>query len=196
MWFGAVGRDMKQTRRSVLATMGVAATAGCSGVTGNPFGSDEESKRYEAFRKETVEDISETITIPKGKYRAYEFTFDTQTVLLYTVVTSDHVDVIMFHRDAFETYEADVGGGGKTTDELTHVSQLSDLATRATSKGSAVTAGEPVLVVDNTTWAKAPPSEDVEVEVEIDAFVRKTQSKTTGNQKQGQRVNDGSENSS
>lgn len=194
MWVGAVDRDMRQTRRSVLATMGLAATAGCSGVAGNPFRSGEESNEYESFRKETVEEISETVTIPKGKYRAYEFTFDTQTVLLYTVVASDHVDAIVLHRDAFETYEADVGGGGGSTDELTYISPLSDLATRATSKGSAVTAGEPVLVVDNTTWAKAPPSEVVEVEVEVDAFVRKTQSKTTGNEAQGQQVKNGSEN--
>lgn len=187
---------MKQTRRGVLAAMGLAATAGCSGVRGNLFGSDDESKQFDSFRKETVEDVSQTLTIPKGKYKAYEFSFDTQTVLLYTVVASDHVDVILLPQSSFEAYEKDVGGDGEAADQVTYISALSELATRATSKGSAVTSGDPVLVIDNTTWAKVPPSEDVEVEVDIDAFVRETQSKSTGNGDQGQQVENGSENAS
>lgn len=154
---------MAPTRRGLLAAAGLAATAGCANVLGG--GSDS------PLRDRQIADISETVRLGAGEYWAHQFTFDAQSVLLYSAVASDNVDVLLLPRESFETYVAD-SEDDDTADELQFVNELSDLDTSATAKGSAVTSGEPALVVDNTTWARASPVEEVRVDIDVDAFVR------------------------
>lgn len=52
------------------------------------------------------------------------------------------------------------------------VSELSALNTRAVARGSDITSGKPVLVIDNTTWVEASPVADVTVDVELKVFIR------------------------
>lgn len=146
------------TRRGVLCALGVTATAGCSSVLGG--------QKAKEVRAKTVEEISETIHLGKGEFKPYKFSFDTQTVLTYEVVSDKKVDVIVFRRPTFEKYRKN------SAKELPHVSELSTLDTNVAVNGANVTAGEPVLVVDNTTWANAQPKENVEASVDVEAFVR------------------------
>lgn len=158
---------MRTTRRGALAAAGLLLTAGCTDALGGGSDSDPDSP----VRDRQLVDISETVTIPEGDFQAYELSFESRSVLLYSVVASERVDVIVFDSDAFETYQQDVTEDG-AADQLEYIGALSELDTSATARGSAVTAGEPVLVVDNTSWAEAPPAPEVEVEVTVDAFVR------------------------
>lgn len=160
----------KATRRGVLATLGVAATAGCSSVrdrVSEVVGEDSQSAFTDSpLRERYVTQVSDAVRLQKGDYTAYPMRFDTQTVLTYSVVADENVDVIVFREPDYEKYERGA------TDQLPYVGGLSELNTKVTAKGAAVTAGDPVLVVDNTTWAKTPPISDVRVEIELEAFVR------------------------
>lgn len=149
----------QQTRRSVLATIGLAATAGCSQlseVTGG--GSD--------LRGETVKQVSKTFTLEKDQFMPFHLSFDTRSVLTFSVIADKKVDVITFHRPAFQQYKAE------SADQVPFIDPFTELNTRATAKGSDVSKGEPVVVVDNTTWAETQPVDRVEVEMELEAFVR------------------------
>lgn len=149
------------TRRGVLAAAGIAATAGCGGLAKRVPAVGDDSP----LRGEQIESITESFTLSHDEHRAYGLEFDTRTVLLYSVVADERVDVLVFRRPDFRKYEDDAA------DELPYIDELSELDTRATARGSDVTAGRPV-VVDNTTWGEAAPAERVGVEVELEAFVR------------------------
>lgn len=150
------------TRRGVLAAMGIAATAGCSGLAKQvPAVGDDSS-----IRGEKIKSVTESFALSKGQFRPYKLTFDSRSVLLYSVVADAKIDVLLFRRPDFKKYKKDAAK------ELPYVAALSDLDTRATARGSDVTSGRPVLVVDNTTWGEASPSGEVQVEVELEAFVR------------------------
>lgn len=150
------------TRRGVLAAAASAALAGCGGLAKQVPAVGDDSP----LRDEQIASISESFTLSNGEYRPYRLEFDTRTVLLYSVVADEKVDVLVFPRPEFEKYEDDAA------DELPYIGELSELDTRATARGSDVTAGRPVVVVDNTTWGEATPAERVEVEIELEAFVR------------------------
>lgn len=150
------------TRRGVLAAMGIAATAGCSGLAKQVPGMGGGS----SLRGEQIESISESFTLSKDQFRPYKLEFDTQSVLLFSVVADQKIDVLVFRRPDFKKYKKDA------TAELPFVRVLSDLDTRATARGSDVTSGRPVVVIDNTTWGQATPAEGIDVEVELEAFVR------------------------
>lgn len=154
---------MSPSRRTVLATTGAAFLAGCSRLRGNDAGT--------SFRERDLVDLTKTVDIGAGEYWSVEFSFDTQTVLLYSLVADDQVDALLFARDSFERYRADVQQEDQVG-EIPYIGELSDLNTSATAQGSAVTAGEPVLVVDNTTWGSASPAETVKAKIEVEAFVR------------------------
>jgi hypothetical protein len=166
------------TRRGVLATMGVLATAGCSSVSG--LGSDSGSGDGTnggsdgganggsggSLRKQTVKDVSRSVILEKDQFEAVPLSFNRQTVLFFSVVAGRNVDVLTFRRPDFEKYRAD------TADQLRFVDALSEQRTEATSQGSAVSPGEPVVVVDNTTWGETQPSQRVDIEFELEAFIR------------------------
>lgn len=160
------------TRRDVLATLGIAATAGCRSLrdrTSEIVGADSDSPNDlsdSPLRARYVKQVSEAVRLQEGDHKAYAMQFDTQTVLIYSVVADENVDVILFREPDYETYK------DGASDQLPYVSELSELHTKVTAKGAAVTAGDPVLVIDNTTWAKTPPMPNVRVEVELEAFVR------------------------
>lgn len=156
---------MKQpTRRGLLVTLGIAGTAGCSGLLSGGSGN---STSKDPFRGKVLKEVSETGTLQKGGHQAYPMEFPEQTVLIYSIIADENVDVIVFRKPQYEKYQKDA------TDQLQYVSELSELNTKVTAKGSAVTAGKPVLVIDNTTWAETPPVQKVTVEVELEAFIRK-----------------------
>lgn len=151
-----------QSRRGFLLALAAAGTAGCSSMgSGGGGGSDD------PFRGTMVEEVSETIELDEGDHQAYEMTFTEQTVLIYSIIADKNVDAIVFGKPKYREYKND------KSDQVQYVSELSELNTKVTAKGSAVTKGRPVLVIDNTTWAKTPPVEDVTVQVELEAFVRK-----------------------
>lgn len=155
------------TRRGVLATVGAVATAGCSGVVDRrPSGDARREFPDSPVRKKYVEDVTTSFALDRGDHRAFPLEFDTRTVLLFSVVTDENVDVLTFRRSEYRTYE------DGSADQLSYVDELSEQHTTATARGAPVSAGEPVVVVDNTTWAEASPVEEVHVEVELDAFVR------------------------
>lgn len=162
----------KSTRRDVLAALGIAAIAGCSSLrdrTAELVGDDSDSQDDFAdspLRARYVKQVSEAARLQKGDHKAYPMHFDTQTVLIYSVVADEDVDVIVFRKSHYEKYK------DGATDQLPYVSELSELNTKVTAKGAAVTAGDPVLVIDNTTWAKTPPTPNIRVEIELEAFVR------------------------
>lgn len=160
----------RATRRGVLAAMGLAATAGCSSLTETVSGGG--SKRELAG--ETITERSESFTLKKGEFKAYPLSFDTQSVLLFSVVSDENVDVFTLSRPNYEAYKSG------STDQVETIGELSEQNTKATAKGANVSAGEPVLVVDNTTWAKTPPIADIQVEVEIEAFVRESKQGGSG----------------
>lgn len=153
----------RKTRRGVLAAMGIGLTAGCSQLSGVvPGGGGSDSP----MRGEQVEEIRETFTLRRDQFEPFHLSFDQQSVLLYSVVADQKVDVITFRRPDFRTYR------DGSADQVPFIDELSDQNTRATAMGSDVTAGEPVVVVDNTTWAETPPADEVRVEFELEAFVR------------------------
>ncbi|WP_254820960.1 hypothetical protein [Haloglomus halophilum] len=163
------------TRRGVLATMGVLATAGCSSVSGlGSGGSDDSGGSGDgadggsggSLRKETVKEVSRSVTLKQDQFEAVPLSFDRQTVLFFSVVADRNVDVLTFRRPDFETYRTDAA------DQLRFVDALSEQRTEATSQGSAVSPGEPVVVVDNTTWGETQPSQRVDIELELEAFIR------------------------
>lgn len=164
----------KPTRRAVLATLGIAATAGCSSLRDRAselVEDDSDSDNRDDFadsplRAEYVKQVSEAVRLQEDDHKAYQLHFDTQTVLIYSVVADENVDVIVFRKSDYEKYK------GGASDQLPYVSELSEMNTMVTAKGAAVTAGDPVLVIDNTTWAKTPPIPNIRVEVELEAFVR------------------------
>jgi len=162
----------KSTRRDVLATLGIAATAGCSSLRDRAsklVGDDSESPddfTDSPLRARYVKQVSEAVRLQEDEHKAYPMHFDTQTVLIYSVLADENVDVIVFRKSDYETYK------DGASDQLPYVSELSELNTKVTAKGSAVTAGDPVLVIDNTTWAETPPMPNIRVEIEIEAFVR------------------------
>lgn len=156
-------QSTRSTRRGLLATLGIACTAGCTGLLSGGSGGDGTDNQ---FRGEMVKQVSETIQGKKGEHKAYSMEFTEQTVLIYSIVADKNVDVIVFRKDQYEKYKRNA------TDKLNYVSELSELNTKVTAKGSAVSAGKPVLVIDNTTWAETPPVSNVTVEVELEAFVR------------------------
>lgn len=162
----------KSTRREILATFGIVATAGCRSLrdrTSELVGDGSESRDEFAdspLRARYVKRVSEAVRLQKGDHKAYSMHFDTETVLIYSVVADENVDVIVFRKPVYEKYKEG------TEDQLPYVSELGELDTKVTAKGTAVTAGDPVLVIDNTTWAKAPPRQNIRVEIELDAFVR------------------------
>lgn len=147
------------TRRAVLATLGLAATAGCSQLSEFTGGTSD-------LRGEQVEQISETFVLDRGEYRPCELSFDTRSVLTFSVVADENVDVLTFRRPDYRKYEND------SADQLPFIDAFTEQNTKATAKGSDVSAGNPVVVVDNTTWAKTPPIEKVQVEMQLEAFER------------------------
>lgn len=160
-----MGLCMKQmTRRGALATIGVLATAGCSQLSGN--GSNQSSGSDSPLRERTVTELSRTVTIEPDDFESVELSFDQQTVLLFSVVADRPVDVLTFSRSNFQKYR------DETADQVRYVGALSQEGTAATALGSSVAAGEPVLVVDNSTWGATTPDGPVEVELEVEAFVR------------------------
>lgn len=118
------------------------------------------------MRGEQVKEIQKTFTLQKDQFEPFPLSFDQQSVLLYSVVADEKVDVITFRRPDFQTYKEG------SADQVPFIDALSDQNTRATAMGSDVTEGKPVVVVDNTTWAEASPVGEVQVEFELDAFVR------------------------
>lgn len=148
------------TRRSLLVGVGVTATAGCQAlpVVG---GSGQSS-----LRGETVKSLSESVTLSKDEFQSYKLELDTQSVVMYSVVADKKIDCIMFTRPHFKKYRQN------STAELPMVGELSALDTRAVARGSDVSSGKPVLVIDNTTWGEASPVADVTVNVELDVFIR------------------------
>lgn len=149
------------TRRGVLATLGLAATAGCTRLQNAIPGQDSSD-----LRGKTVEQVSETFTLDRGKFRSYPLSFDTRTVLTFSVVTDDNVDVLTFRRPAFREYET------QSADQVSYVGELSEQNTTATAKGSMVSEGDPVVVIDNTSWGTTPPIPKIRVNVELEAFER------------------------
>ena len=147
------------TRRGVLATLGVAATAGCSQLSDLTGGDSD-------LRGENVERISKTFTLDRDQFMPFPLSFDTRSVLTFSVVADENVDVITFRRPDFRKYKQE------SADQLPFIDAFTEQNTKATAKGSDVSAGKPVVVVDNTTWAKTPPIENVQVEIELEAFVR------------------------
>jgi len=160
----------RSTRREILAAVGIVATAGCSSLRdrASELIGDESRDEFadSPMRARYVKRVSEAIELQKGDHKAYPMQFDTQTVLIYSVVAAEDVDVIVFRKPDYEKYE------NGASDQLPYVSELSELNTEVTAKGAAVTAGDPVLVIDNTTWAEAQPRQNIRVEVELEAFVR------------------------
>lgn len=162
----------KSTRRAVLATLGIAATAGCSSLRDRASELVEDDSNSQSdisdspLRARYVKQVSEAVRLQDGDHKAYSMHFDTQTVLIYSVVADENVDVIVFRESDYETYR------NGASDQLPYVSELSELNTNVTAKGASVTAGDPVLVIDNTTWAETPPMPNIRVEVELEAFVR------------------------
>lgn len=158
---------MDSTRRGVLATMGVLATAGCTEITGAIPGSDDSDSSKSELRGETVKEVSRTVTLESGEFESVPLSFDQRTILMFSVVASKPVDVLTFHEKNFQKYKDD------SADKLRYIGPLSEEDTVATSQGSAVSAGKPVVVVDNTTWGSASPVDTVDVELELEAFIRK-----------------------
>lgn len=148
------------TRRGMLAAAGagIAATAGCSELSSAIGGGS-------SLRGESVKKTSKTFTLGHDEFEAFKLTFDQQTVLFFSALADTQVDVITFTRENFKKYRTG------NVNELPVLGELSDRNTKATSLGSAVTAGDPVVVVDNTTWADAKPAESVKVEFELEAFI-------------------------
>jgi hypothetical protein len=158
---------MDSTRRGVLATMGVLATAGCAEISGAMPGSGESDGSESALRGRTVKEVSRTVTLESSKFESVPLSFDQQTVLMFSVVASKPVDVLTFYKQNFQKYKDD------SADKLRYIGPLSEEDTVATSQGSAVSAGEPVVVIDNTTWGSGSPVDSVDVELELEAFIRK-----------------------
>lgn len=173
----------RTTRRGVLATMGVLATAGCSSVSslGSGGGAGDGASGDGAnggsggganggsgpgLRERTVKYVSRSVTLEADQFEAVPLSFDRQTVLFFSVVAGKEVDVLTFRRPDFEKYRNDAA------DQLRFVDALSEESTEATSQGSAVSPGEPVVVVDNTTWGETQPRERVDIELELEAFIR------------------------
>lgn len=161
----------QMTRRGALATMGVLATAGCSQLYGDasnqPSGdADRPSEASSPLRKRSVTEVSRTLTIEQGGFESVKLSFDQRTVLLFSVVADGPVDVLTFTRSNFRKYR------DGTADQVSYVGTLSQEETVAVARGSAVSTGEPVLVVDNSTWGAAAPDGPVQVELEVEAFVR------------------------
>jgi hypothetical protein len=147
------------TRRGVLATLGLAATSGCSQLSGLTGGDSD-------LRGEQVEQISKTFTLEREQFMPFPLSFDTQSVLTFSVVADENVDVITFTRPNFRKYKQE------SSDQVPFIDAFTEQNTKATAKGSDVSAGKPVVVVDNTTWAKTPPIDEIQVEMELEAFVR------------------------
>lgn len=139
--------------------MGLTVTAGCSQL---PGGSGSDS----ALRGEQIEQVSKTFTLQRGKFEPFKLSFDRRAVLLFSVVADEKIDIITFERPQFQTYKE------TSATEVPYIDELSEQNTRATALGSDVTKGNPVIVVDNTTWAAAQPVEEVEVEIDLEAFLR------------------------
>lgn len=151
------------TRRGLLAALTVASTAGCTGLLSSK---PSDSGTEHPLRGETVKQVSEIVDIPKGDHEAYSMQFTEQTILIYSIVADRKVDVIVFAESEYDTYRR------AAAETLNYVSELSQLDTRVAGIGSAVAPDSPVLVIDNTNWAEAPPVSNVTVEVDLEAFVR------------------------
>lgn len=149
------------TRRGVIAAMGLAATAGCSQLRGAVPGSQSSEILGEQVAKTT-----KTVALKKDQFEPFHVSFDQQTVLMFSVVADAKIDVITFARPHFRKYK------DGSADQLPFIGEFTELDTRATAKGSDVTPGEPVVVVDNTSWGESAPKQDVTVEVELEAYVR------------------------
>lgn len=149
--------------------MGVLATAGCTQVSSSVpgLGSEGGSTDGKQLRKETIKEVSRTVTLEKDQFEAVSLSFDQRSVLLFSVVADKQVDVLTFHQKNFQKYRKD------TADKLRYIGPLSEEETVATAQGSAVSAGKPVVVVDNTTWGATAPSGPVQVDLQLEAFVRK-----------------------
>lgn len=144
--------------------MGLLATAGCSQLSGTD--SEQPSGSTSSLRERSVTEVSRTVTIEPDDFESVELSFDQQTVLLFSVVADGPVDVLTFTRSNFRKYR------DGTADQVSYVGTLSQEETVAVARGSAVSAGEPVLVVDNSTWGATAPDGPVQVELEVEAFVR------------------------
>lgn len=154
---------MQSTRRGVIGAIGIVSTAGCSGLLAGDGGSDGSDS---TLRGRSIKQVSETFDLQRGDHRAYTMQFTEQTILFYSVVANMKVDVIVFLESHYDEYRRGA------TEKIQYISELSDLGTTATARGSAISAGNPVLVIDNTAWAEAPPVANLTVEVDVDAFVR------------------------
>lgn len=154
--------DDPTTRRGVLATAGAVALAGCSGLAGSSSGDGGNRP----LRERTVEEVSRTVTLQPDSFESVPLSFDQQTVLFFSVVADAAVDVLTFRERDFERYRENAA------DQLRYVDALSEESTAATSLGSAVSPGNPVVVVDNTTWAETQPDGEVRVQLDLEAFVK------------------------
>lgn len=147
-----------QTRRGVLAAVGIAVTAGCSQLPMAGGSSD-------SLRGEQVDQRSTTVTLKKGQFKPFHLSLDRRTVVEFSVVADGQVDVFAFTAEQFRKYKSRKG-------KVSYIDELSEQGTRATAQGSAVDLEKLVPVVDNTTWGQTDPDGAVRVDVELEAFLR------------------------
>lgn len=148
----------QQTRRGVLAAVGLTVTAGCSQLP--LVGGSNDS-----LRGKQVDQRSATFTLKKGQFKPFHLSLDRRTVVEFSVVADEQVDVFAFAPDQFRTYKSRSG-------EVSFIDELSEQGTKATAQGSAVALEKIVHVVDNTTWGRTDPDGEVQVDVELEAFLR------------------------
>lgn len=146
------------TRRGVLAAVGLTVTAGCSQLPMSGSSSN-------SLRGKQVEQRSKTFTLQTDKFKSFPLSFDQKTVVMFSVVSDKLVDVLAFSPEQYDTFRSEPSGKVPIIDEL------SQQGTKATAQGITVAIDELILVIDNTSWGKTDPDGEVQVDLELEAFL-------------------------
>ena len=154
---------MQSRRRFIVAGIVGSAfgIAGCSS-DGDTGGGDTEPRQTPS--SETF--VDDRTTAEEDEYRYWEFTLSQQAYLNLDVTVRDGpaVDVYLTEPDEFAEYEQE--------NRFYHNGDVSLLDVTADSSGSSVTAGDYVLILDNTNAGEAVPPANLandiaEVEIEL-----------------------------
>lgn len=115
---------------------------------------------------EKIRDVDKEITVQPDDYHSVSFTFNhDRTLLTYSVVADGYLDIVFMSKKSFEEY--------RNENDPQYMMKHSDLDTsRAIRKEVVFGEGEYVLVLDNTSYGRATPTNPVEVGYALKAYQR------------------------
>lgn len=153
-------------RREFVTAVGVGSLAGVTGCIQNVVGTQMEQAEdpwqgIETSQSGPTSTTEGEASLPQGTFatRAYEPETQTGLAINYEVESGNPIDVLTMRREEFDRYS-----NGEDAVYLANVSTLNEATGDMRGR---ITAGEYVVVLDNTTWGEGTPRNDETVSFSI-----------------------------